>query len=815
MARAPSAIRCRPSADTNSPSRCWRRAWSISPRTWTFRRWRRRRKGWARGCTGRCRRANSCAGSASRSARRRSRQPRRPTMPARSMRRSRVSPARIAPAWAACSRPSPWPTRSSTSCPASKRERSPDDAGKKFTPGASPAWHNGNDAPGRIPERPRPCPPRLLHPRRRRVRRRLCEPQRRAGLRRRARQGGGEPRADGGGARRSAGPPAHRLPGPFARRGDDRPAVAAARAAPRRCDRDRRAGARHRRHHRRLRPRAVRRRNGRRHRGRPCRLARRRHRRPRSDDRGHGAVRRRPRARCGRARADHPPAELRGRPRIRRPLQGRGWSKRTILPALGDAAARPVRSSRLYRRPPRRRRRPPGRGPRPLHLCRCNAVLQLPPLHPPQRARLRAPHQRHRARSLAAISRISVPPCPFRARVGDGNPTAGCGRVRFRQISGVTKPRQAGVWLGRGAHRVRGPTPESPESTGTKPRPACPSYCQPCRLLVIRARGRGASRQEPAMRPNNGAIKIVAGNSNPALADAIAAYLATPLTKAGVRRFADMGIFVETQETVRGTDVFFIQSTSFPANDNLMELLIIIDALRRASGRRVTAVIPYFGYARQDRKPAPRTPISAKLVSNLITRAGADRVMTLDLHAGQIQGFFDIPTDNLYAAPMMVRDIKERFDIGKVMVVSPDVGGVGRARGLAKRINAPLAIVDKRRERAGESEVMNVIGEVDGYICILVDDIIDSGGTVVNAADALLEKGATEVYAYITHGVLSGGAVARITASRLKELVITDSIQPTQAVKVARNIRTLSVASLIGEAIGRTAAEESVSSLFD
>src|SRR5262245_6395115 len=369
--------------------------------------------------------------------------------------------------------------------------------------------------------------------------------------------------------------------------------------------------------------------------------------------------------------------------------------------------------------------------------------------------------------------------------------------------------------LGRGAHRVRGPAPESPESTGTKPGPACPSYCQPCRLLVIRARGRGASRQEPAMRPNNGAIKIVAGNSNPALADAIAAYLATPLTKAVVRRFADMEIFVEIQENVRGTDVFVIQSTSFPANDNLMELLIIIDALRRASGRRVTAVIPYFGYARQDRKPAPRTPISAKLVSNLITRAGADRVMTLDLHAGQIQGFFDIPTDNLYAAPMMVRDIKERFDIGKVMVVSPDVGGVGRARGLAKRINAPLAIGDKLRERAGESEVMNVIGEVDGYICILVDDIIDSGGTVVNAADALLDKGATEVYAYITHGVLSGGAVARITASRLKELVITDSIQPTQAVKVARNIRTLSVASLIGEAIGRTAAEESVSSLFD
>jgi ribose-phosphate pyrophosphokinase len=314
---------------------------------------------------------------------------------------------------------------------------------------------------------------------------------------------------------------------------------------------------------------------------------------------------------------------------------------------------------------------------------------------------------------------------------------------------------------------------------------------------------------------NNGAIKLVAGNSNPELAAAISDHLATPLTKAVVRRFADMEIFVEIQENVRGADVFVIQSTSFPTNDHLMELLIIIDALRRASGRRITAVIPYFGYARQDRKPGPRTPISAKLVANLITNAGADRVMTLDLHAGQIQGFFDIPTDNLYASPMMVRDIKERFDLGKLMIVSPDVGGVARARGLAKRINAPLAIVDKRRERAGESEVMNVIGEVSGHICILVDDIIDSGGTVVNAADALLEQGATDVYAYITHGVLSGGAVPRITGSRLKELVITDSIQPSQAVKAAPNIRVLSIASLIGEAIGRTATEESVSSLFD
>ncbi|WP_229266478.1 ribose-phosphate pyrophosphokinase [Leptospira sp. severe_002] len=317
------------------------------------------------------------------------------------------------------------------------------------------------------------------------------------------------------------------------------------------------------------------------------------------------------------------------------------------------------------------------------------------------------------------------------------------------------------------------------------------------------------------MAAKNGAIKLVAGNSNPKLAEAIGAYLASPLTKAVVRRFADMEVFVEIQENVRGSDVFVVQSTSFPTNDHLMELLIIIDALRRSSASRITAVIPYFGYARQDRKPGPRTPISAKLVANLITTAGADRVMTLDLHAGQIQGFFDIPTDNLYASPLMVRDIKEKFDVGTVTVVSPDVGGVARARGLAKRINAPLAIVDKRRERAGESEVMNVIGDVQGRACILVDDIVDSGGTLVNAAEALLAQDATAVYAYITHGVLSGGAVARITASKLKELVITDSIQPTEAVRVAKNIRVLSIATLIGEAIGRTASEESVSSLFD
>jgi ribose-phosphate pyrophosphokinase len=310
-------------------------------------------------------------------------------------------------------------------------------------------------------------------------------------------------------------------------------------------------------------------------------------------------------------------------------------------------------------------------------------------------------------------------------------------------------------------------------------------------------------------------MKIVCGNSNRPLAEAIAAYLHLPLAKCVVRRFADMEVFVEIQENVRGEDVFVIQSTSFPANDNLMELLIIIDALRRASARRITAVMPYFGYARQDRKPGPRTPISAKLVANMIERAGADRVLTLDLHAGQIQGFFDIPTDNLFSGPVMVRDIRERFDGAQLTVISPDVGGVVRARGLAKRIGAPLAIVDKRRERAGESEVMNIIGDVRGRSCILVDDIVDSGGTLCNAAEALLQEGATDVCAYITHGVLSGGAVARITASKLKELVITDSIQATEAVRVSRNIRVLSIAPLIGEAAGRTSREESVSSLFD
>ncbi|RFB79061.1 ribose-phosphate pyrophosphokinase [Methylovirgula sp. 4M-Z18] len=309
-------------------------------------------------------------------------------------------------------------------------------------------------------------------------------------------------------------------------------------------------------------------------------------------------------------------------------------------------------------------------------------------------------------------------------------------------------------------------------------------------------------------------MKILAGNSNGALAEAIAAYLGEPLTKCQVRRFADMEVFVEIQENVRGQDTFIIQSTSFPTNDHLMELLIMTDALRRASARRITAVIPYFGYARQDRKSASRSPISAKLVANLITTAGADRVLTVDLHAGQIQGFFDIPTDNLFASPVMVRDIKERLKLSDVMVVSPDVGGVVRARALAKRIDAPLAIVDKRRERAGESEVMNIIGDVKGKSCILIDDIVDSGGTLCNAAEALLADGAREVYAYITHGVLSGGAVARVAASKLKELVLTDTILPTEAVRVAKNIRVISIAPLIGEAIARTAKEESVSSLF-
>jgi ribose-phosphate pyrophosphokinase len=309
-------------------------------------------------------------------------------------------------------------------------------------------------------------------------------------------------------------------------------------------------------------------------------------------------------------------------------------------------------------------------------------------------------------------------------------------------------------------------------------------------------------------------FKLVSGNGNRPLADEIAASLDVEMVKGVCKRFADREIFVELHDNVRGEDVFVIQPTSHPANDNLMELLILIDALKRASARRITAVMPYFGYARQDRKPGPRTPISAKLVANLIERAGADRVLTVDLHAGQIQGFFDIPTDNLFAAPVMVRDIKDRYDMSDVMVVSPDVGGVVRARALAKRISAPIAICDKQRKRAGEIESMTVIGDVEGQRCILVDDIVDSGGTLCNAADVLMKAGAKEVTAYITHGVLSGQAVERISTSRLKSLVITDSIQPTEAVKAAKNIRVLPLAKLLGEAIKRTANEESVSGLF-
>ena len=310
-------------------------------------------------------------------------------------------------------------------------------------------------------------------------------------------------------------------------------------------------------------------------------------------------------------------------------------------------------------------------------------------------------------------------------------------------------------------------------------------------------------------------MKLVTGNGNRPLAEAVAKYLKTRLTDCDVRRFSDNEIFVEIKENVRGEDVFILQSTSYPTNDNLMELLILLDALRRSSARRITAVMPYFGYARQDRRSSGRTPISAKLVANLITEAGANRVLTLDLHSGQIQGFFDIPCDNLYAAPVIVRDIEQKFGKDKVMIVSPDVGGVVRARNVASRLGVPLAIVDKRRKRAGVSEVMNIIGEVAGHTCILIDDIVDSGGTLINAAEALLEAGATDVSAYITHGVLSNGAATRVGQSRLKELVITDSIEETELTRSSPNIRRLSVARLMGEAISRTAHEQSVSSLFD
>ena len=311
------------------------------------------------------------------------------------------------------------------------------------------------------------------------------------------------------------------------------------------------------------------------------------------------------------------------------------------------------------------------------------------------------------------------------------------------------------------------------------------------------------------------ATKILSCNSNRPLAYAISKYMELPLTKADVKRFSDMEVFVEIQENVRGEDVFLIQSTSSPTNDNLMELLVALDALKRGSANRITAVIPYYGYARQDRKSGPRTPTSAKLVANLITVAGAHRVVTVDLHAGQIQGFFDIPTDNLFAAPVFQSDIKEKYGDKSLVIVSPDVGGVVRARALAKSLDADLAIIDKRRERAGVSEVMNIIGEVDDRHCILVDDIVDSGGTLCNAAEALMAAGGLSVSAYISHGVLSGGAAARIKDSPLTELVTTDSIQATDAVLAAPNMRQITIAPLLGEAILRIAESRSVSSLFD
>jgi len=310
-------------------------------------------------------------------------------------------------------------------------------------------------------------------------------------------------------------------------------------------------------------------------------------------------------------------------------------------------------------------------------------------------------------------------------------------------------------------------------------------------------------------------MKVLAGNANKPLAEAITAYLHLELTSAGIRRFSDMEVFVEIFENVRGEDVFIIQPTSYPANDNLMELLVTLDALRRASASRITAVLPYYGYARQDRKTGSRTPITAKLVANLITQAGASRVLTLDLHSGQIQGFFDIPLDNLFSAPVFSADIEERRGPGDLTIVSPDVGGVVRARAIAKRLQADLAIIDKRRQQAGVSEVMNIIGDVNGRECILIDDIVDSAGTLCNAATALTEAGAVAVSAYVTHGVLSGGAVGRVTASPLKELVITDSIQATEAMRVADNVRQISIAPLMAEAMTRISSESSVSSLFD
>lgn len=315
-------------------------------------------------------------------------------------------------------------------------------------------------------------------------------------------------------------------------------------------------------------------------------------------------------------------------------------------------------------------------------------------------------------------------------------------------------------------------------------------------------------------------MKLIAGSNNRPLAEAISQNLGLPLTHTDNRRFADKEIYIEVLENVRGEDVFVIQPTSYPTNDSLMELLITMDALRRSSAKRITAVVPYYGYSRQDRKTTPRSPITAKLVANLMVGAGANRVLTMDLHAGQIQGFFDIPLDNLYAAPVFVKYIKENMSVqgklpGELTIVSPDVGGVVRARSLAKRLGADLAIIDKRRERAGESEVMNIIGDVNGRHCILVDDIVDSAGTLCNAAGAMMEAGAKTVEAYVTHGVLSGQAVQRVEASALTHLTVTDSIGATEDVAAAKKIRRLSIAPLLAEAIARIGQERSVSSLFE
>ena len=310
-------------------------------------------------------------------------------------------------------------------------------------------------------------------------------------------------------------------------------------------------------------------------------------------------------------------------------------------------------------------------------------------------------------------------------------------------------------------------------------------------------------------------MKIIAGNSNLPLSSDVAKYLQIDLAKATIRRFADEEVYVEIKENIRGEDVFVIESTSYPANDNLMELLVIIDALKRASAKRITAVLPYFGYARQDRKPGPRTPISAKLVANLISTAGADRVLTVDLHAEQIQGFFDIPTDNLFAGPVFSRDIKDQFDLSNLVAVSPDIGGVVRARAIASKFGASIAIVDKRRPKAGESEVMNIIGDVDGKDCIILDDIIDSAGTICNAADKLIDIGAKSVTAYVTHGVLTGKALSKIKDSKLKEVVITDTINNTENAKKLEKIRVIPISVLLGEAIRRISEESSVSSLFE